>query len=154
MNGTLNWAERKTNSAYCMGPSFFSWLGSGTSRRIFPEAVSGAAGSACRSSALARFRAVVERCDVEPARISVAMGGLASVILARSETQACVQKSHKPRIALGTVEIIGDAMMFFREDKLQESLQAVEQEGNNVCDEMRMEVKEEKRVDSLSRAHD
>lgn len=31
--------RRKTNRTYCIAPSFFSWLGKGTSFRIFPEAV-------------------------------------------------------------------------------------------------------------------
>lgn len=33
-------ASQVTNRTYCIAPSFFSWLGKGTSFRTFPEAVS------------------------------------------------------------------------------------------------------------------
>ena len=37
----------KTYKAYCMAPSFFSWLGSGTSRRGFPVTLSGGPRASC-----------------------------------------------------------------------------------------------------------
>lgn len=36
-----------TDSAYCMAPSFFSWLGKGTSRRGLPVTLSGGPRASC-----------------------------------------------------------------------------------------------------------
>ena len=41
------WRARKTYNAYCMAPSFFSWLGRGTSRLGLPVAVRGGPWASC-----------------------------------------------------------------------------------------------------------
>lgn len=46
-----------TYNAYCIAPSFFSWLGKGTSRRTFPDAVKDDEESVCRSMAVAGIAA-------------------------------------------------------------------------------------------------
>lgn len=77
----------ETNSAYCIGPSFFSWLGSGTSLRTFPVAVRGVSELAWCSRALARFRVDVDMYAEGLARMSVLTGWLTvkSHILTLSE---------------------------------------------------------------------
>lgn len=46
-----------TYNAYCIAPSFFSWLGNGTSRLIFPDAVKDDVDSGCLSMAFADITA-------------------------------------------------------------------------------------------------
>lgn len=59
--GQVKSANRSTNKTYCMAPSFFSWLGNGTSLRALPEAVSCEPDCDWRSSAVADLIDEVER---------------------------------------------------------------------------------------------
>lgn len=59
---------RGTYRTYCIAPSFFSWLGRGTSFRTLPEAVSAWPLEDWRSRAVADFTEEVDRAAMALAR--------------------------------------------------------------------------------------
>ena len=71
-----------TYKAYCMAPSFFSWLGSRTSRRGLPVEVSGGPSGCAGCRAVADFVVEEEMSAVEPIRSGRSVvEGLAAMML-------------------------------------------------------------------------